>query len=604
MRHREGGGLLDKRLLRALMALMLLLCGAGWAEPALTGEDVEAVSTPVEEEIPVEAQEIGIEEIADELVPFELDDAAGEVSDAPGETPEAEPSEIGEIALAPETPEAGEAPVLPSVELSVGDHGATTPGQGGEPVCFESLDPSVATVDPATGQVTAVGEGIAIVQAVTMSGKVYESQVSVLPKPTSFTLKDKTVTLMIGEAYQPELITVPEDASKEYKLKAKNKKVAAVKDGVITGKRKGKTTITVTGANGKKAKLTIKVLGAPKMIHMNRHSMYLSPGQTAEATYALYEGKTLVTFSSSNPAVATVDEVSGLVTAVSQGIATITARTLNGKTDVCQVYVDTNGSSLPEGQLEITFMNVGRNDGILMCCDGECAFIDSGLHQQGVTVKKYLRKRGIYHLKYYIASHGHRDHIGGAGAILEALDVDEVLLPTAVCASRIKSWSRGPAERAAANAAQYRILKADQVVTLGSATLTCLGPIRTVKASASSGEENHNSLVLRLSHGANSFLLTGDAMGAEQLDIQKHNPGCMKSTVLKNPHHDGVHKYIVKQCDPSIVVFSTSSRKQPPASYVNWIKKRGARVYITSPNRHGHVTMISDGTTLNVITQR
>ena len=599
--------MVNRKWLSALMALVLLICGTAWAEPALPEEDAEAAVAAAEAESPVEAEPVGIEEITDELTPFELDDATAEIADGledADEAPEAEPVESEDVALTPETSGTAEAPVLPSVELSVGDSGAVAPAEAAEPVHFESLDPAIATVDPASGQVTAVGEGIAIVQAVTMSGKVYESQVSVLPKPDSFTLKDTSVTLMIGETYQPELITAPENASKEYKLKVKNKKVAAVRDGVITGKRKGKTTVTVTGANGKKAKLSVRVLGAPKQIHMNRHSMYLSAGETGTATYTLFEGKTFVTFSSSDPAVATVDETSGLVTAVSQGVATVTARTLNGKTDVCQVYVDTNGSILPEGQLEITFMNVGRNDGILICCDGEYAYIDSGLHQQGVLVKKYLRKRGIYHLKYYIASHGHRDHIGGAGAIMEAVDVDEVLMPTTACASRIVAWSRGAAERMVTRAAKYRVLKVDEVVTLGSATLTCLGPIRTVKASASSGEENHNSLVLRLVHGENSFLLTGDAMGSEQVDIQKHNPGCMKSTVLKNPHHDGIHKYAVKQCDPQIVVFSTSRSKQPPASYVSWIKRRGAQVYVTSPNRHGNVTMISDGKTLTVTTQK
>ena len=585
-----------KRLLSLLMALVLLLCGAGWAETALP-EDAEVVAAPAEEEIPVEVEDVEIGETADGPIPFEPEGDAMEI-------PEEAPVESDEISLAPETDAAEDAPVLPSVELSVGDSGAAAPADAGEPVRYESLDPSVATVDPASGQVTAVGEGIAIVRAVTESGKAFESQVSVLPKPTSFSLKEKTVTLMIGETYKPELITVPENASKEYKLKTKSKRIAAVKNGVITGKRKGKTTVTVTGANGKKAKLTVKVAGAPKSIHMKKHSMYLSAGQTGTAAYTLYEGKTLVTFTSSNPAVATVDETSGLVTAVSQGIATVTARTLNGKTDVCQIYVDTKGSNLPDGQLEITFMNVGRNDGILICCEGEYAYIDSGMHQQGVMVRKYLRKRGIYHLKYYIATHGHKDHIGGAAAIMAGVDVDEVLMPTNACAKRIKSWARGKAERAAANAASYRVLKADQVVTLGSATLTCLGPIRTVKASASSGEENLNSLVLRLVHGQNSFLLTGDSMGSEQVDIQKHNPGCMKSTVLKNPHHDGIHKYAVKMCDPKIVVFSTSKSKQPPASYVNWIKNRGAQVYVTSPNRHGNVTMISDGKTLNVTTQK
>ena len=63
-------------------------------------------------------------------------------------------------------------------------------------------------------------------------------------------------------------------------------------------------------------------------------------------------------------------------------------------------------------------MNVGRNDGILIHCGGEWAYIDSGLHQQGVKAVKYMRAQGVDKLKYYIGTHAHKDHVGGARVIL------------------------------------------------------------------------------------------------------------------------------------------------------------------------------------------
>ena len=67
------------------------------------------------------------------------------------------------------------------------------------------------------------------------------------------------------------------------------------------------------------------------------------------------------------------------------------------------------------------------------------------------------------------------------------------------------------------------------------------------------------SLILKLTFGENTFLLTGDASGSELSDVQKKNPGCMKVQVLKNPHHHGKQEYAVKNAKPKITVISTGS---------------------------------------------
>ena len=81
-------------------------------------------------------------------------------------------------------------------------------------------------------------------------------------------------------------------------------------------------------------------------------------------------------------------------------------------------------------------------------------------------------------------------------------------------------------------------------------------------------------------------------------------PGAMRSTVVKNPHHDKPQKYIISKAKPQIVVFSTSSDQLPPRAYVSWLKRRGIKVYITASNRNGRVSMYSDGSALQVVTRR
>ena len=255
---------------------------------------------------------------------------------------------------------------------------------------------------------------------------------------------------------------------------------------------------------------------------MHRHGLSLHAGDSAQLGCTVYGGSSRVRFVSSNPGVAAVDPATGLVTAVGAGAATVTARTYNGRTARCRVDVDIPDANAVQGRLEVTFLNIGHNDGILLCCDGEYAFFDSGEHPQGVKAKKYLLRRGITHLKYYVGTHGHEDHLGGAPVILEGLDVDTVLVPHKRCIGWIRRWAHGPAERAAAKAANYHIMRPGETIALGSANLVCLGPIHVIKAGTEEGgPENRNSLVLRLTHGVNSFLLCGDALGGR---AGRHQP--------------------------------------------------------------------------------
>ncbi|MDD7411607.1 MAG: hypothetical protein PUK86_00100, partial [bacterium] len=70
------------------------------------------------------------------------------------------------------------------------------------------------------------------------------------------------------------------------------------------------------------------------------------------------------------------------------------------------------GCALADG-LDVHFMNIDRNDGILIVCDGEAAFIDSGMPRFGTQAVEYMQSQGISSLRYYIGTHGHRDHVGG-----------------------------------------------------------------------------------------------------------------------------------------------------------------------------------------------
>ena len=406
----------------------------------------------------------------------------------------------------------------------------------------------------------------------------------------------ENVVLGVGEKLRLAPVVEPADA--EYgkiTYKSSRSRYAGVSvNGTIVAKRKGSTVVTVK-AGGVKAKVKVTVKPAPKKVSVKAERTTLNLGETLQLTAALPEGTTgSYTWSAEPEGIVSVSD-EGLVTALKGGTATVTVKTYNKKKASVELTV--------RPDFEIWFLNIGRNDGILVRCLDEYAFFDSGVHSWGVKAANYMRSKGITRLKYYIGTHAHRDHVGGAPAILAAIPTDYVVVSHSGTARKIRDFAENDAERKATRAASYYTVRPGRKFGLGDAEFEVLGPINIVNCDTGDGLENSNSLVLKLTYGETTFLLTGDATGTELTQIEKANPGCLRATVLKNPHHNGKQMFALQKCNPQIVVFSTDNASQPAADVLRYITKYGRKYYITSPNRDGSVFMSSDGKELSVRTQ-
>ena len=85
-------------------------------------------------------------------------------------------------------------------------------------------------------------------------------------------------------------------------------------------------------------------------------------------------------------------------------------------------------SSLPDGELQVHFLDVGNADSALIRCGTHQMLIDGGEPSSGKKVVDYLRGQGVDRLDYVIATHPDADHIGGLPDVLEAFPVDRVLM--------------------------------------------------------------------------------------------------------------------------------------------------------------------------------
>ena len=74
--------------------------------------------------------------------------------------------------------------------------------------------------------------------------------------------------------------------------------------------------------------------------------------------------------------------------------------------------------------LEIYFFNVGNADCTLIINKDEAMLIDGGNKADAKYIYEYIKEEiGYYNLKYIIATHADRDHIGGLPTIIENMNI-------------------------------------------------------------------------------------------------------------------------------------------------------------------------------------
>lgn len=225
--------------------------------------------------------------------------------------------------------------------------------------------------------------------------------------------------------------------------------------------------------------------------------------------------------------------------------------------------------------LRAHFLNQGRVDSILLECDGEYAFIDGGYRRNGLNAVKYMRSLGVTRLKYYIASHGHKNHIGAAAAIIGSIKVDTIIVGRMAVFEAILKYADSLEEAEAIDGCDVRVMQACDTIMLGGAMLICLGPERQKSCSCGAYAENYNSLILRVDYGgAAKLLLTGDSTAAIIAKCGVYAIG----KVLKSPHHAGSQPMsLLKQVKPKQIVIC--SNVKAGRAYRKRIEAAGARLY-------------------------
>lgn len=224
---------------------------------------------------------------------------------------------------------------------------------------WTSSRPSVAKVDRTTGKVTALQSGKTTITVYTHNNKKAECIVTV--SESNYYISETEVTFDLSEgAEQSKTLTVYEGNKpiSGVTWSSDNEKVA-----IVTKKEDGSGIVTPVGVGTAQIKAVLSdkteliclvtVTVSVTNISLNKNVLNLLPNQSEKLTAVITPENAVdqkITWKSSNPAVASVDET-GKVTALTLGTTVITVTTSNGCTAECTVTV----SNYVISQSELTF---------------------------------------------------------------------------------------------------------------------------------------------------------------------------------------------------------------------------------------------------------
>ena len=225
----------------------------------------------------------------------------------------------------------------------------------------------------------------------------------------------------------------------------------------------------------------------------------------------------------------------------------------------------------------VYFIDVGQGDASLIICNDSSMLIDGGQSKQSDKIYSFLKKKGISHLDYIVATHPDDDHIGGLSGALNYATVGTAFSPVFSDDSKSFESFKKYLDK---QGVEITVPDAGSTYPLGDSIVTILGPMETVDS------DNNNSIVLKVTHGENSILFTGDAENIEENDII-YAGAELESTVLKIAHHGSASSTSdewLNAVNPTAAIISCGMNNEyghPTAEVLERLQERGIQTFRT-----------------------
>lgn len=250
----------------------------------------------------------------------------------------------------------------------------------------------------------------------------------------------------------------------------------------------------------------------------------------------------------------------------------------------------------PDGVMQLRLLDVGNADCILIRANGYTVLVDAGENDDEEAVANELHRQGVEQIDLAIATHADADHIGGMDGLLRRIPVVTLMHALSADADDADVVNLMQAVEETGVETLQPILT--NTYTVGDMRFEVLGPADTYR------DTNDRSLVLRLTFGTVTFLLTGDASSvAEETMLERGLD--LSADVLKVSHHGSntaTSEEFLRHVDPELAVVSCGNGNRHGHPNKKVLGRLSARnIDLLRTDLDGTIVIETDGSDLRVV---